>query len=128
MRRVLLAAVAILAVAPGQERERDKPELFSPLGFEDLRSYIQAFPGEPGSIAVARASSARYWVFRGIAYRGTQSEGAAWTSLGPIATSAAGASGTGNFSGRVAALAISPACDVNGPCRLWAGSAGGGVW
>ena len=39
-----------------------------------------------------------------------------------------GASGTGNFSGRVAALAISPACESDGPCRMWVGAAGGGVW
>jgi hypothetical protein len=39
-----------------------------------------------------------------------------------------GASGTGNFSGRVAALAISPTCEIEGPCRLWVAAAGGGVW
>jgi hypothetical protein len=30
-------------------------------------------------------------------------------------------------SGRITALAISPACSING-CRAWAGAAGGGVW
>src|SRR5262249_2112018 len=132
MRRPLSTAVVIvcsLVTARVQEQERDrKPELFSPLGFEDFRTYIQAYPGEPGSLAVARASSSKYWVFRGVAYRGQQAQGPAWASLGPISTTAGGASGTGNFSGRIAALAISPACEVNGPCRLWAGAAGGGVW
>ena len=33
-----------------------------------------------------------------------------------------------NISGRVAALAISPNCLVTRPCRLWVGTAGGGVW
>src|SRR4029453_12196519 len=70
----------------------------------------------------------KYWVFRGMAYRGQQAAGPAWASLGPIATAAGGASGNGTFSGRIAALAISPPCQVNGPCRLWAGAAGGGVW
>jgi hypothetical protein len=106
----------------------DRPEKFSPLGFDDLRAYEQAFPGAPGSLEVARASAAKYWVFRGAAYRGTQSHGAAWASLGPSSTTAGGASGSGNFSGRVAALAISPGCSLQGPCRLWVGTAGGGVW
>jgi hypothetical protein len=133
MRRPLLIAVVILSAAVAarvqeQDRDKDKPERFSPLGFEDLRTYIQAYPGEPNSLAVARASSGKYWVFRGVAYRGQQAAGPAWASLGPISTANGGASGTGNFSGRIAALAISPTCEVNGPCRLWAGAAGGGVW
>ena len=111
---------------PGERPE--KPDKFSPLGFDDLRTYEQAFPGLPGSVEVARASSARYWVFRGIAYRGAQPGGAAWISLGPASTTEGGASGSGTFSGRVSALAISPACAVQGPCRLWVGTAGGGVW
>jgi hypothetical protein len=130
MRRLVVAA-AILGfgtVAHVQEQDRDKPERFSPLGFEDLRSYIQAYPGDPGSLAVAGASAGKYWIYRGIAYRGSQAEGTAWSSLGPLSTTSGGASGTGNFSGRVAALAISPSCGTTGPCRLWAGTAGGGVW
>src|SRR4029079_5532084 len=100
----------------------------SPLGFEELRAYEQAYPGVPGSAAVVRASTGRYWVFRGIAYRGSVAQGAVWNSLGPLSMGDGGASGTGNFSGRVAALAISPACEVEGPCRMWVGAAGGGVW
>jgi hypothetical protein len=132
MRRLLTIAVVILGTAVAvrvQEQDRDrKPEGYSPLGFEDFRAYIQSYPGDPNSLAVARASSGKYWVFQGVAYRGQQAAGPAWASLGPIATAAGGASGNGNFSGRIAALAISPACEVNGPCRLWAGAAGGGVW
>lgn len=107
----------------------EKAENFSPLGFEDLRAYQQAFPGAPGTLAVARAAAAKYWVFRGIAYRGSfTGEGPAWISLGPIGTTEGGASGSGNFSGRVAALAISPTCRMEGSCRVWVGTAGGGVW
>jgi hypothetical protein len=133
--RILVIAVLVAAGAtdvfvqqsvPAERAE--KPDQFSPLGFEDLRAYEQAFPGLPGSVEVARASSARYWIFRGVAYRGTQPGGAAWSSLGPISTTEGGASGSGNFSGRVSALAISPTCAVQGPCRLWVGTAGGGVW
>jgi hypothetical protein len=31
-------------------------------------------------------------------------------------------------SGRITALAIDPSCDEKGPCRLWVGAAGGGIW
>ena len=129
MRRSFAFAVFLLAAGiVAQVQEPDKPEHFSPLGFEGLRAYMQAYPGDVGSLPVFTASSGKYWVFRGIAYRGAQPQGAAWSSLGPLSTTDGGASGTGNFSGRVAALAISPACVVNGPCRLWVGTAGGGVW
>ena len=126
----LLAALATASdVSVQQPSGGDaKPENFSPLGFEDLRTYEQAFPGLPGSVEVARASAARYWIYRGVAYRGAQPAGAAWISLGPSSTTEGGASGSGNFSGRVSALAISPTCALQGPCRLWVGTAGGGVW
>ena len=108
--------------------ERDKAEGYSPLGFEDLRAHEQAFPGNPNSLEVFRASAGKYWIFRGVAYRGGEPRGNAWASLGPLSTTEGGASGTGSFSGRVSALAISPTCTINGPCRLWVGAAGGGVW
>ena len=133
MRKLVVVLLVVAAAtdvfvqqpAPG---EAMKPDKFSPLGFDDLRAYEQAFPGLPGSVEVARASAARYWVFRGVAYRGAQPGGGAWISLGPSSTAEGGASGTGNFSGRVSALAISPTCALHGPCRLWVGTAGGGVW
>lgn len=125
---IVAAATTVFVQQPVPGEREEREARFSPLGFEDLRAYEQAFPGLPGSLEVFRASAARYWVFRGVAYRGTQSSGAVWSSLGPSSTAAGGASGTGNFSGRVSALAISPACALQGPCRLWAGTAGGGVW
>src|SRR5436190_7650793 len=136
MKRILVMAALLAAgstavqVQQQEATERAaKPENYSPLGFEDLRAFEQAFPETPGSIAVARAAAAKYWVFRGIGYRGsTIGEGPAWASLGPSSTTEGGASGSGNFSGRVAALAISPTCRIDGSCRVWVGTAGGGVW
>jgi hypothetical protein len=137
MNRIAIVAALLLtsgAVAGVQQSEipsRDeKIERFSPLGFDDLRSYEQAFPGTPGSLAVVRAAASKYWVFRGIAYRGsTEPQGPAWASVGPLTSiQDPGAGSSQNVSGRVAALAISPTCATNGPCRLWVGTAGGGVW
>ena len=55
---------------PMSERQALKPENFSPLGFEDLRAYQQAFPGAPAAARSPRRAATKYWVFRGIAYRG----------------------------------------------------------
>ena len=125
---MVAAATTVQVQQPPPAARSEKAEGFSPLGFDDLRAYEQAFPALPGSVEVARASAARYWVFRGVAYRGTQAHARAWESLGPSSTTAGGASGSGNFSGRVSALAISPTCTLQGACRLWVGTAGGGVW
>src|SRR5580698_1561672 len=60
------------------------PEQFSPLGFDGLLSYMQAFPGDPNGLPVRQASSAKYWVFQGIALRAPgQGQASAWTTLGP---------------------------------------------
>jgi len=98
---------------------------FEPLGYADLLAYERAYPATPAHPLVVQASNQRYWVFRGIAYRDGESTGEpTWTSLGPEASY----SGNENVSGRVSALAISPTCTLTGPCRLWVGAAGGGVW
>jgi hypothetical protein len=106
------------------------PEHFSPLEFDDLRADEEALPATPGTLPVIFAASAKYWIFQGLAYRHSNTpETAAWTSLGPLSVVADAASGSGrNVSGRVSALAISPKCRLDGPCRLWVGTAGGGVW
>ena len=101
--RLATAVVALVILAGGtvghvQQQEAparpEKPENFSPLGFEDLRAYQQAYPAAPGTLAVVRAAAAKYWVFRGLAYRASMvSEGAAWISLGPLSTAEGGASG-----------------------------------
>src|SRR5215218_7534169 len=82
---VVLGASAVHVQQPPQVNG-EKPEGYSPLGFEDLRAYEQAFPGDPSSLEVFRASTGKYWVFRGVAYRGTEAKGAAWASLGPLST------------------------------------------
>jgi len=108
------------------------PENYSPLGFYDLRAYEQAYPGEPGSALVLQADSQKYWAFRGVAYRGLTPSGGAWTSLGPETTlQTPNNNAQKTVSGRVSALVISQRCGTNrrsGACRLWVGTAGGGVW
>lgn len=110
--------------APRTERR------YEPLGYLDLLAYEQAYPATPSHPLVVRASNVKYWVFRGMAYRGTEPSGErAWNSLGPeVSLVNPGAPNAENVSGRVAALAISPTCTLDGPCRLWVGAAGGGVW
>jgi hypothetical protein len=121
-----LLAGGMLAQQPSQE---SKPEKFSPLGFYDLRAYEQAYPAPVGDPRVTQAAAARYWVYRGVAYRGLTAIGSAWASLGPLTTiQDPDSGGTETVSGRVAALAISPTCTTSGSCRLWVGTAGGGVW
>src|SRR4051794_31173750 len=101
---IAAGATTVHVQQPAPAARVESAEPFSPLGFDDLRAYEQAYPGIPGTLEVARAAAAKYWVFRGVAYRGTQANGAAWASLGPSSTTAGGASGSGNFSGRVSAL------------------------
>ena len=122
---VLLAAGAVLGQEPAQAPE----PVYSPLGYYDLRAYEQAYPADPQSLVARRAVSNKYWVFQGVARRGGLGPADVWTSLGPeTSVQGSSSSSAGNVSGRVAALAISPTCRLNGRCRLWVGSAGGGVW
>jgi hypothetical protein len=127
--RVMTVTCALGAVVVAQSGRSHKPENFSPLGYYDLRAYEQAFPAAPGDLRVLQAEASRYWVYQGVAYRGLTPIGSAWTSVGPLTTIQNPDSGsTVTVSGRVATLAISPDCLLTGPCRLWVGTAGGGVW
>ncbi len=117
---------AVPRQAPG--RSDLTPATYSPLGFYDLLAYQQAYPGQIGSALVRQSDATKYWVYQGVARRGpgagTQS---AWISLGPDTTLADTATGE-TVSGRVAALAVSPRCGIGTACRMWVGSAGGGIW
>ena len=97
---------------------------FSPLAFDALQAFERAYPAVVGSPPAQFAAASPYWAFQGVAYRGSQVVGTPWTTFGPLTANA----GTHNISGRVSALAIDPNCTVAGPCRLWVGTAGGGVW
>jgi hypothetical protein len=121
----VLAAGAVLAQEPAQAPE----PVYSPLGYYDLRAFEQAYPADPQSLVARTAVSHKYWAFRSVTRRGGLGLADVWTSLGPE-TSVQGSNpnDAANVSGRIAALAISPACRLNGRCRLWVGSAGGGVW
>src|SRR5262245_37974258 len=124
---LLLVGAAVPRTQEGQRPVRaEKAENYSPLGFYDLRAWEQAYPADQNDSRVAQAAMAKYWAFRGIAYRGMTPGGAVWASLGP--ETSIQPDGIETISGRVAALAISPTCEEDGPCRLWVGAAGGGVW
>ena len=86
--RVVVALSLAVGVLFAQEprRESEKPEKFSPLGYYDLRAYEQAYPAPVGDPRVTAAAAQRYWVFRGVAYRGQTAIGSTWTSLGPETT------------------------------------------
>lgn len=112
------------------QEQAGKSADYSPLGYYDLRAYEQAYPGIVGSPEVRAAQTQRFWAFRGVAYRTTPDPlGPVWTSLGPETVLQSAASGLAqSVSGRVSTLAISPLCERQGACRLWVGTAGGGVW
>jgi hypothetical protein len=133
LRSIVIAGAVAAGVALAQEplpAPSQAPEpVYSPLGYYDLRAYEQAYPADPQSLVARRAVSNKYWVFQSVARRGGQGLADVWTSLGPETSLQGGSSSSsGNVSGRVAALAISPACRSGGRCRLWVGAAGGGVW
>ena len=124
---VAFAVVSFAALraqnAPGHVENADH---FSPLQFDALREYEQAYPAEPGSAAVIRAAAGKYWYYNGLVYQGSTPQGAPWVSLGPLTLQNAGSAIT--TSGRVSTIAISPRCRATGACTVWVGTAGGGVW
>lgn len=129
----ILATLLVITLAgslgTAQEPARTQAE-YSPLGYYDLVLHEQAYPGVVGSAEVRAAQAQRFWAFRGLAYRSAPDPlGPVWSSLGPETVLQTATSGLANsVSGRVSTLAISPLCTRNGPCRLWVGTAGGGVW
>lgn len=130
----LFTAVTAVAIASQQPEQRaleaQKPEGYSPQGFAELLAYEQAYPLEIGHPVVRQAALLKYWLYRGRAYgAGASPLDNAWTSLGPVTSLQDPASGsTETVSGRVSALMISPDCTEASACRLWVGTAGGGVW
>jgi len=109
-----------------KDADKDADRKFSPIGFYDLLAYEQAFPGAVGSPEVARASAQKYSAFSASVMRGGL-DNDFWVNLGPATVERSG-NASGNISGRVSALAITPRCALSGGCRLWVGTAGGGVW
>jgi len=65
---VLLVITMAGSLGAAQQQPAAAPE-YSPLGYYDLQSYAQAFPGVVGSAEVRAALAQRFWAFRGVAYR-----------------------------------------------------------
>src|SRR5688572_9977845 len=62
----------------------DQRSTYTPLGYYELRAFEQSFPETPMHPVFRQASSAKYWAFRGVAYRGfAPASGGVWTTLGP---------------------------------------------
>src|ERR1017187_1253976 len=102
---LMLSASATLVAVQQQDpasSRSEKADKFSPLGFDDLRAYAEAYPAVPGSLAVQQAALSKYWVFQGIAYRGFSQQGSVWTTLGPLSSLQNASTGSSkNISGRV---------------------------
>ena len=131
MRTAATLLVIIMAGSLGAAQEPQPAQAeYSPLGYYDLVQHEQAYPGVVGSAEVRAAQAQRFWAFRGLAYRSAPDPLApVWSSLGPETVLQSTTSGLANsVSGRVSTLAISPLCKRDGLCRLWVGTAGGGVW
>ncbi len=128
--RILIVVTALVGTLGAAQEPVGKPAQHSPLGYDDLRAYEQAYPGVIGSAAVRAAQAQRFWSFRGVAYRSTPDPlGPVWTSLGPeTSLQSSSSSPEQSVSGRVSTMVISPLCEKQGRCRLWVGTAGGGVW
>ncbi len=108
--------------------DRDDPRE-SPNAFVDEHLFELVYPASPADpgprsiIASRRASAA-------VVRRDAVGAVAAWQFLGPAGVSAGPGSSPflpRNFSGRATSLAIAPHCSADS-CRLWLGTAGGGVW
>jgi len=111
----------IRANAVGEEGG-DRPEF--------ARYQATAFPSDSIGLAETREAR-RAWSAVGAAGTG---DGGSWEMVSPSTNPVPGlVTYTGRptkVSGRVTALALSPGCGATGqgPCRLWMGAAGGGVW
>lgn len=114
-------------VDPDDDHANRKPkDKFSPLGFYDLLAYERAYPAAVGSPEVERANARKYGEFSQVIMRGGHDE-LTWRNLGPSTVADSG-NASGNISGRVSAIAVSPRCSLTNSCRMWVGTAGGGVW
>jgi hypothetical protein len=122
--------VAALRAAPGSG------ELEGPGSWQQQDDFIRAYPGNDvayTSIAAARSGWAK---LKNKPFPKGKGQKGTWVSVGPssalndispLRTRTGYLSGKGEVAGRTPAIAIAPTC-VNGNCRLWIGTAGGGVW
>ena len=106
--------------------DASKPDKFSPLGYYDLLAYEQAFPGE------ARQSAGPPGVvgeILGVSGRRASNRPAGVVDLDqPRTTDHADHERRERLWPRLRARHFSRPAKLDGPCRLWVGTAGGGVW
>jgi len=88
----------------------------------------QALPQALDLASLAEASSQAWIAFQRVKFRGIdKSRASRWRALGPDTVSDSTFAEPKNISGRVTDLAIRPDCDYE-RCRLYVGTAGGGLW
>ena len=143
----LLLAVAVLGagvLVPGIGAEHRFGEFtFSdseehgetPNRFLNELLYEHAYPAQPTDAYVRTVAPARaFKAFQDVQFRGVgRGRKGTWHTVGPetvlddLDPLHPDAALWKNLTGRVTALAIGNSCG-NGKCRLWAGTAGGGLW
>jgi hypothetical protein len=106
-----------------------------PAGFDAYQAAAEAYPANTVPPALAqRAADTFAAIAAADAKNGDpKSAGHNWHQFGPRqdatqpgVTAFSGA--TNSTASRITALVVSPDCKANGPCRVWVGASGGGIW
>jgi len=133
-----LTAVALTLLArPGSvEQAQTPPETAvaesesTPNAFAHYRAYQQAYPAEVTDPRLRALSAQAFRAHDRVRIQNVPRARTAWTTIGPETVyplPSATPNQTRNLTGRITALAISQRCSLVF-CRLWAGTAGGGLW
>ena len=130
---VLCASIASAAETPGQRPGEFTFDDLSgkqggPNAFMKKHAIRQAWPANVDSAFRAQAAEKSWKSFEQVKFRGlSKGRDGVWQTVGPVTESDDELWDPKNSSGRVTDLATGVSCSV-GKCRLYAGTAGGGLW
>jgi hypothetical protein len=102
----------------------------TPNAFAHYRAFQQAYPADVVDRRLSRLGLTAAGAYDAVRALGAPRSRLPWTTLGPVTVyplPATTPNQTRNLTGRVTAMAIGHRC-VPQLCRLWAGTAGGGLW